>query len=110
MASRGVTFSGNFTPAGDAVYQTNHGSAHDLAGTDRANPCGQIAALAMLLRESFGLKNEATLLENAMAEVWRQGWRTDDLAEPDCRAAGTREMAGLVAQSVVQLAATATSP
>ena len=36
-----------------------HGCAHDLAGTDRANPVGQIQALAMLLHESFGLRRAA---------------------------------------------------
>ena len=106
MASRGVTFSGNYTPSGDGVYQTNHGSALDLAGTNRANPAGQIGSLAMLLRESFGMKNEAALLEKAVAEVWRQGWRTDDLAERNCKLAGTREMAEHIAQAVVALSST----
>lgn len=41
-ASRDVTFSGNFDAKGQGVYQTNHGCAHDLAGTDLANPAGQI--------------------------------------------------------------------
>jgi 3-isopropylmalate dehydrogenase len=42
VGSRPLSFSGNFTPAGDAVYQTNHGAAEDIAGADRANPIGQI--------------------------------------------------------------------
>ena len=32
LGSRGVTFSGNYDGAGHAVYQTNHGCAHDLTG------------------------------------------------------------------------------
>ena len=35
---------GELPGAGAAVYQTNHGSALDLAGQGRANPLGQIAA------------------------------------------------------------------
>src|SRR5262249_24018438 len=34
LGSRGVSFSGNYNEAGDATYQTNHGAAYDLAGTD----------------------------------------------------------------------------
>ena len=103
LGSRGLSFSGNFAASGHAVYQTNHGSAHDLTGTDRANPVGQIAALAMLLRESFGLLDESAHIERSVAEVWRQGWRTDDLAESGCRLAGTQELADLIALAVVKL-------
>ena len=61
LGSRGMSFSGNFSESGAAVYQTNHGSALDLAGSGRANPIGQISSLAMMLRESFGLAREAAL-------------------------------------------------
>jgi 3-isopropylmalate dehydrogenase len=73
VSSRGATFSGNFDPQGRGVYQTNHGCAHDLAGADTANPAGQILALAMLLRESFGLETAAALVEESLARVWRAG-------------------------------------
>jgi len=104
VASRGLTFSGNFNSRGHGVYQTNHGCARDLAGTDTANPAGQILSLAMLLRESFGLDEAARLVERSLAEVWRQGWRTADLAEPGCRILGTKAMADRVAQQVLVLA------
>lgn len=103
LGSRGVTFSGNFNEAGYGVYQTNHGCAHDLAGTDVANPVGQILALAMLLRESFGLEKAATLMEAAVLEAWRQGWRTADLAEPGCRILGTRAMTEQIVDQVFQV-------
>src|SRR5207245_1461202 len=90
VSSRGVTFSGNFDAQGHGVYQTNHGCAADLAGTDTANPAGQFLSLAMLLRESFALDRAAGLVERALAEVWRAGWRTADLAEPGCRVIGTQ--------------------
>jgi 3-isopropylmalate dehydrogenase len=90
--SRALTYGGSFSPTGDAVYQTNHGSAHDLARRDRANPAGQILALAMLLRESFDREREAALVERALARVWSEGIRTQDLAEPGARIVGTREL------------------
>ncbi|NOS71803.1 MAG: 3-isopropylmalate dehydrogenase [Verrucomicrobia bacterium] len=105
VGSRGATFSGNYDANGNAVYQTNHGCAHDLAGADVANPAGQILSLAMLLRESFGLDESAALIENALASAWRQGWRTVDVAEPGCKVVGTKAMAGHVCEQVAQLAA-----
>lgn len=104
LGSRGMSYSGNFSMEGRAAYQTGHGAARDLAGTDRANPLAQILSLAMLLRESFGLSDEAALVELAMGDILEAGWRTDDLAEPGCRRVGTRQMGELVAESVVKLA------
>ncbi|HKI69462.1 MAG TPA: isocitrate/isopropylmalate family dehydrogenase [Verrucomicrobiae bacterium] len=104
LSSRGVTFSGNFDPHGHGVYQTNHGCAHDLTGTDIANPAGQILSLAMMLRESFGLFEAAALVEKSLAEVWRRGGRTADLAEPGSEILGTRAMADKVAEQVLRLA------
>jgi 3-isopropylmalate dehydrogenase len=109
VSSRGVTFSGNFDPHGHGVYQTNHGCAHDLVGLDVANPGGQILSLAMLLRESFGLAEAAALIENSLAAVWRAGWRTADLAEPDCPIVGTKAMTEKVVEQIYQLAETVPS-
>jgi 3-isopropylmalate dehydrogenase len=103
LGSRALTYSGNFAAGVAAIYQTNHGAAHDLAGSDKANPVGQMFALAMLLRESFGDLEAADLIEAAVHSVWRQGWRTADLAEPGCRLAGTQQMGDLVAAAVRQL-------
>jgi 3-isopropylmalate dehydrogenase len=102
VSSRGVTFSGNFNPEGHGVYQTNHGSAHDLAGTGTANPAGQILSLAMLLRESFGLQQTAAIVEDALAAVWRQGFRTADLAEPGCQILGTSAITERFVQQILR--------
>jgi 3-isopropylmalate dehydrogenase len=103
VSSRGVTFSGNFDLHGHGVYQTNHGCAHDLVGTDTANPAGQMYSLAMLLRESFGLDEAAKLIENSLAEVWRRGWRTADLPEPGCKILGTQAMADKVTTQILRM-------
>ena len=100
LASRGMSFSGNFSETGAAVYQTNHGSALDLAGTDRANPVGQIASVAMMLRESFGLAREASWIEEAVEEVLRLGFRTFDIAEPGATIVGTAELGRRIAAEV----------
>jgi 3-isopropylmalate dehydrogenase len=102
VSSRGVTFSGNFNAAGHGVYQTNHGCAQDLAGTDTANPAGQILALAMLLRQSFDLDEAAALIEQSLAHIWRRGWRTADLAEPGCSILGTRAFTEQVVEQILR--------
>jgi 3-isopropylmalate dehydrogenase len=99
VGSRSCSFSGNFTARGGGVYQTNHGAAYDIAGTDRANPVGQILALAMLLRESLGLEREADAVEEGVRTVWREGWRTLDLDPAGERVAGTRQLAELIASA-----------
>jgi 3-isopropylmalate dehydrogenase len=102
VSSRGITYSGNFNAEGHGVYQTNHGSANDLAGTGTANPAGQILSLAMLLRESFGLQRAASIIETSLADVWRQGFRTADLAEPGCQILGTRAITERFVEQIVR--------
>lgn len=104
LGSRGLCFGASFSGDEAAVYQTNHGAAHDLASTNRANPVGQILSLAMMMRESFRLNKAADLVEAAVVDVWRSGWRTEDLLETGCKVLGTREMATHIAESVVELA------
>jgi 3-isopropylmalate dehydrogenase len=97
LASRGMSYSANFNHAGHAVYQTGHGAAHDLAGTDRANPLGQLLSLAMMLHESFGQTRVAQALLAAIDDTLAAGWRTRDIAAPGARVVGTRALAEQVA-------------
>jgi 3-isopropylmalate dehydrogenase len=79
MGSRGVTYGASFDAGGRGVYQTNHGSAHDLAGKGIANPAGQILSLAMMLRDSFGRHREADIIERSVESVWLEGLCTADM-------------------------------
>jgi 3-isopropylmalate dehydrogenase len=62
------------------LYEPIHGSAPDIAGKGIANPCGTIASVAMLLRHSLGLEEEAAAVEQAIAGVIAEGGRTADIA------------------------------
>jgi 3-isopropylmalate dehydrogenase len=53
-----------------------------------------------MLRETFGLRTEAKFVEDSVRGVWRNGWRTADLAEPGCKIAGTRQFGELVAEGI----------
>lgn len=74
------------------LYEPIHGSAPDIAGKGIANPCGMIASVAMLLRHSLELEEEAMRVEGALREVIADGARTADLATGDERALSTAEM------------------
>ncbi len=104
LGSRGLSFSGNWSSDGKAVFQTNHGAAYDLARTDRANPIGQVFSLAMMLREHFGLWIEPESIEQAVRSVWSDGWRTEDVAGEGSRIVGTSEMSSRVAQRAGEIA------
>jgi 3-isopropylmalate dehydrogenase len=80
LASRGLSFSGNFNAAGNAVYQTGHGAARDIAGRGIANPIGQILSLGMMLRESFDWPEADEALRSAIRTTLEQGLRTVDIA------------------------------
>ena len=62
------------------LYEPIHGSAPDIAGKNIANPAAMIASIAMLLRHSLGLEEEAAAVEDAIAAVIRDGGRTADIA------------------------------
>jgi 3-isopropylmalate dehydrogenase len=100
LGSRGMSYSGNFSDDGVAVYQTGHGAAYDLAGRDQANPCGQIQSLAMMLRESFGLGRPAAQLLAAMNETLHHGWRTPDIMASGRHAVGTQELGERIAATL----------
>ena len=62
------------------VYEPVHGSAPDLAGQDKANPCGTLLSCALLLRYSLGLEEEAQAVERAVEQTLAGGARTADIA------------------------------
>jgi 3-isopropylmalate dehydrogenase len=104
LGTRGLLCSADFGASGAAVYQANHQACGELAGKDRGNPGGAILALAMLLRESFDLCGHAELIEEALRLVWREGWRTADVATPSARVVGTSELGRRVAETAGRLA------
>jgi 3-isopropylmalate dehydrogenase len=80
-----------------ALYEPVHGSAPDIAGQGKANPCACILSFAMALRYSFDAGEEATRLEQAVERVLAKGIRTGDLLNVEgATPATTREMGDAV--------------
>jgi 3-isopropylmalate dehydrogenase len=82
------------------LYEPVHGTAPDIAGKDVANPLASILSMAMMLRYSFGLQDQANRVEAAVRQVLSQGLRTADIAEPGTRRVGTREMGEAVVRAL----------
>jgi 3-isopropylmalate dehydrogenase len=85
------------------LYEPVHGSAPDIAGTNRANPFGAIGSVAMLLRHSARLPCEADLIEDAVRIVLDSGLRPADLAPRNARAASTHELGDAVMHALEEL-------
>jgi len=64
-----------------ALYEPVHGSAPDIAGQDIANPLATILSFAMMLRYSFDMGDDATLIEDAVQNVLKGGLRTADIMQ-----------------------------
>ncbi|MGR8980724.1 MAG: isocitrate/isopropylmalate family dehydrogenase [Gammaproteobacteria bacterium] len=100
LASRGLSYSANFSSSGASVYQTGHGAAFDLAGKDLANPLGQMQSLSFLLREKFGLTEIAMRIRTAIESTLAAGWRTQDIASSNSRVIGTEELGLRIADTL----------
>ena len=64
------------------LYEPIHGSAPDIAGTDKANPIATILSAAMMLRFSFNLTEAADAIEKAVEKTLNKGFRTADIYHP----------------------------
>lgn len=90
------------TVGGDVnFFEPVHGSAPRLSGQNVANPIGAITSAAMLLRYSAQNEAAAQSIEAAISNVLDEGYRTRDIAAPDCEMiVSTSEIGTLVAERV----------
>ena len=83
-----------------SLYEPIHGSAPDITGTGKANPLATILSASMMLRYSFDLDKEADLIENVVAQVLEEGYRTADIMEEGKKCLSCAEMGALVASKL----------
>ncbi len=82
------------------LYEPIHGTAPDITGQNKANPIASIASLALLLRYSLGLKDEANAIESAVLHIIEAGYRTEDIREEGKKIVGTHEMGQLIREAI----------
>lgn len=80
----------------NGMYEPIHGSAPDIAGQGKANPCAAILSAAMLLRHSLNDEASAKRIEAAVAAALTAGARTADLGGT----LSTREMGDAVLKAL----------
>jgi 3-isopropylmalate dehydrogenase len=66
---------------GTGFFEPIHGSAHDIAGQDKANPLASILSVALMLEIGFGLTEEAKSVTAAIDKTLKAGYRTGDIAD-----------------------------
>ncbi len=81
------------------MYEPIHGTAPDIAGRGIANPIGSILSVAMMLRYSLGLTEEAAAVERAVEQTLEAGFRTADIGG-GASAVGTVEMGDRIVAAI----------
>ena len=98
--SIGLLPSASIGDTAPGLYEPIHGSAPDIPGQDKANPIATILSVAMMLRYSFHLADEANAVEQAVDAVLAEGYRTADIAKAGEKAIGTLEMGRLICERI----------
>jgi 3-isopropylmalate dehydrogenase len=84
------------------LFEPVHGSAPDIAGRGVANPLAMFGSVALMLRHSLRLEDEAAAVESAIDRVLERGLRTPDLISRASNEVevGTAEMTQAVAEEL----------
>ncbi len=98
--SIGMLSSASLNETSFGLYEPSHGSAPDIAGKGIANPIATILSAAMMLRFSLNLDKEADVVENAVQQVLKEGYRTGDIMSEGCTQVGTVQMGDLIAERI----------
>lgn len=91
--------------SGKGIFTPNqlHYPDESIIGKDEANPIGMIMSLALMLRYSFNLEKEASLIEKAVDEVIENGYVTKDLYIDGKKVVGTEKIGDLIVDSLYKL-------
>ena len=91
VASIGLLPSVSLREDNFGLYEPIHGSAPDIAGKGIANPTAMILCVALMFKYTFKRFDIANDIENAVIEVYNQGYRTSDTFEQGYKILGTKE-------------------
>lgn len=90
--SLGLMPSASLNAEGFGLYEPSGGSAPDIAGKGIANPIAQILSAAMMLKFSFGMTAEVEVIEKAIDQTLKNGFRTGDIMQEGMKRVNTKEM------------------
>ena len=98
--SIGMLSSASLNDTKFGLYEPSGGSAPDIAGKGIANPIATILSAAMMLRYTFDLDKEADAIENAVAAVLKDGYRTIDIMSEGKEQIGTAQMGDKICEYI----------
>ncbi len=98
--SLGMIPSASFGKGNINLYEPAGGSAPDIAGKGIANPVAQILSLAMMLEYSFGLKEAANDVREAVKKTINEGYGTIDIVKNKKYVLSTSEMGDSIAEKI----------
>ena len=64
---------------GHAIFEATHGTAPDIAGKNKANPCSMLLSGVMML-EYIGWNEAGELITKSLENLFEKGYATADLA------------------------------
>ena len=98
--SIGMLASASLNDTKFGLYEPSGGSAPDIAGKGIANPIATILSAAMMLRYTFDLDKEADAIEEAVAQVLKDGYRTIDIMSEGKTQVNTAEIGNLICERI----------
>ncbi|WP_320007859.1 3-isopropylmalate dehydrogenase [Maridesulfovibrio sp.] len=98
--SIGMLPSASLGASNPGLYEPIHGSAPDIAGENKANPLATILSIAMMLRYSFDMAEEADCIEAAVEKTLSEGLRTGDIMDKGGKLVGCTEMGEAVIKNL----------
>jgi 3-isopropylmalate dehydrogenase len=98
--SIGMMASASLNDKNFGLFEPMGGSAPDIAGQGIANPIAQIRCVAMMLEVSFGLKEEAEAIENAIKKTLDDGIMTGDIWIDGAQKVGTKAITDAIIERI----------
>ncbi len=86
---------------GHAIFEATHGTAPDIAGKNKANPCSMLLSGVMML-EYMGWDKAGALIVKSLEDLFEKGYATSDLARfmENGKTLSTSEFASAVIDSL----------
>ena len=82
------------------LYEPVHGSAPDICGQDRANPCATILSLALMFTHTLQEPRIGRAIEAAVCDVLERDYRTPDICGPGSKVIGTAALADMICSAL----------
>ncbi len=98
--SIGMIPSASLGNGGPGLFEPIHGSAPDIAGTDKANPIGTILSLGMMLHHCLDMPAEANAVQAAVDAALARGLRCADTFTGEGTLVGCSEMGEQIAKEI----------